>query len=63
MTDNNWLTKQEAADFLQVHPKTLMRWVKVGGLKAYRIGRLVRFNKADLEAYLERQTIVTNEEE
>ncbi|KKN23711.1 hypothetical protein LCGC14_0902120 [marine sediment metagenome] len=60
--ETGYLTKQEAAKLLKVHPRTLMRWVNAGEVKAYRIGPLVRFSETDLQSYMEGQTIVTDEE-
>jgi excisionase family DNA binding protein len=49
-----WLTLTEAAAYLQVHPKTVYRYVKAGRLRQFRragIGR-PRFRREDLEALL-----------
>ena len=50
----NWLTIQEAADYLALHPNTLRRYVSEGKLRAYRSGgiRDLRFRREDLDASL-----------
>lgn len=46
------LTSEQAAAFLQIHPKTLQRMARQGRVPAYRIGDLWRFRASDLEAWL-----------
>lgn len=50
------LTSAEAADFLQVHPKTLKRWRMEGTVPfiRYPSGR-VRFNRAELVVWLDQR--------
>ena len=47
-----WDTGQ-AARYLQVHPRTITRMAKRGGIPAIHLGRLWRFRKSDLDAWLE----------
>ncbi|MGA9665975.1 MAG: helix-turn-helix domain-containing protein [Gallionella sp.] len=51
------LTNEQAAEFLGgIRPNTLEGWrLKGVGPAFYKIGRLVRYDQADLEAYLESQ--------
>jgi excisionase family DNA binding protein len=42
------LTTQEAADALQVHPRTVQRLVERGQLSAVHLGTAVRFDPADI---------------
>ena len=39
-----------AADFLDVHPRTVRRMVSDGELKAYRVGRLVKIDMNEVWA-------------
>lgn len=47
------LTAKEAADLLQVHPKTLQRMARQGRIPAQRIGDLWRFRASELDAWLQ----------
>ncbi len=47
------MTKQEVADYLQVSIRTVERLIKAGKLTAYKIQTNIRFKKADVEDYLE----------
>jgi excisionase family DNA binding protein len=50
------MTPQEVADFLQVPVLTLQTWrAKRKGPRVYRVGRHVRYRRADLEEWLERE--------
>lgn len=47
------LDLQAAAKFAGVHPRTLTKFVRLNVLRTHRIGRLYRFRRADLQAWLE----------
>lgn len=47
-------TVKELADLLRVTEMTIYRWVKRGELAAYQIGRVMRFRRDDIEAFLEK---------
>jgi len=46
------LTAKEAAHHIRLSPKALYQRVERGQLKAYRIGRTLRFRRADLDALM-----------
>ncbi len=47
------LETAEAADYLGVHPKTLVRWVRKGTVRAMRTpGGRYRYRQADLDAFV-----------
>jgi excisionase family DNA binding protein len=50
-----WLKTKEAAEYLQVHPKTLYRYVKAGKLRQYQPGGVgrPRFKREELDALLQ----------
>jgi excisionase family DNA binding protein len=50
-----FLTPQEVSDLLQVSVYTVRRWIKQGELPAYKVGRLWRINKGDLNRWLDQQ--------
>lgn len=50
----NLLNKRQVAELLQISAKTLDLWAqKSQGPKSIRIGRLVRFKKSDVAAFIE----------
>jgi len=49
---NELLTVEEVADFLRVKPSTVYEWAKQGKIPASKVGRLWRFSKQDIEAWV-----------
>ncbi len=47
-----WLTVKEAALFLNIKGKTIYYLVNHGLVPHYRIGKMVRFNKEELENWM-----------
>lgn len=48
------LTTREAAEYLRIHPKHLLKLISKGrSPKHFRNGRLIRFRQSDLAAYVE----------
>ena len=53
-TNSAILTKQQAAEYLQVTPRYIERMVRGGRLRAFKpTGKLVRFRLSDVSAFLE----------
>ena len=50
-----FLTTEEVLEYLQVNLRTVYRLIKAGQLPAVRVGRLWRFRKSDVDAWLDRQ--------
>ena len=50
---NDYLTADEAAQFLKVSLVSIHNWKRDKGLPFYRIGRSIRFKKVDLVAFTE----------
>lgn len=48
-----WLGTKEAARRLGITPRTLYRFIDEGGLPAYRLGRVIRLKRSDVDAYVE----------
>ena len=46
------LTVPEVAEYLRVTPKTVYALVKRGDLPSFRVGRVVRCRKGDVEAFI-----------
>jgi excisionase family DNA binding protein len=52
------LTVFKASQYCNVSPKTIINWVESGHIKAYKtVGGHRRINKADLEAFMNKQGI------
>lgn len=54
-------TIEEVAKELRVNPRTIMRWLKNGSLKGYKLGdgktSLLRITKAEVKRFLEKHKI------
>lgn len=51
--DTVWLDTAAAAELLGVHPRTVTKLAKSGELPSSRIGKLWRFRRRDIEAFLD----------
>jgi excisionase family DNA binding protein len=53
---NDWLTANEAAEYLKVEPRTILRWARERKIPAHPIGgtkrRIWRFLRTELDAML-----------
>ena len=47
------LTADQVAKILQVHPFTVLKFIKQGKLKASKLGRVYRIRKSDVDEFLE----------
>lgn len=47
-----WLSTQEAARRLGITPRTLYRFIDLGDLPAYRLGRVIRLKADDIETFI-----------
>lgn len=52
-----WLSTQDAARRLGVTPRTLYRFIDLGDLPAYRLGRVIRLKADDVDAFIESSRI------
>lgn len=61
--DDPLLTSDEAAAYLDVAKHTLSVWRSTGRyrLPFVKVGRLVRYRKSDLDAFLARRTVGVNQ--
>ena len=48
-----FLTVFKVASLLSVRPSTVYQWVSLGKIPHYRLGRIVRFKRKDLEIWVE----------
>lgn len=52
MTEKEFYKTQELADKLRVNIMTIYRYIKAGKLKAYKIGKEFRIEKAEFERFM-----------
>lgn len=52
-----YLTIQEVSSYLNIKAKTLYAMVSAGEIQHYRIGRLLRFTKEHIDAWLETKKV------
>lgn len=53
LLDQEILTAEQAAEYLQVHRMTLYRYIREGLLPAVRLGKMYRLFRRDVEAFLD----------
>ncbi len=63
MDDNTVLTTQEVADLLKIAKNTVYELIKRGELNAYRVGKKVRIDRADVEEYKNRTKKIKSNQE
>ena len=49
------LTIDDVAEFLQVNPMTIYSWVRDGKIPAFKIGKVLRFKKSEIDAWLKKK--------
>lgn len=54
---------KEVASYLRLKESTVYAWAKNGTIPAFRLGRLWRFRRADLDAWLENQRLTSIEDD
>ncbi len=52
-----WLSTQDAARRLGITPRTLYRFIDLGELPAYRLGRVIRLKADDVATFIEASRI------
>ena len=55
------LTTEQVADLLQVHPFTVLKYIKDKKLKALKLGRVWRIRESDVEIFLEDRSMASKE--
>lgn len=53
----DWLSTAQAARALGITTRTLYRFVDDGSLPAYKMGRVIRIKRSDLDTFIERSRI------
>jgi len=52
MSDKKYLTVKQAADILQVDPRTLRRYLKEGEIPGIKLGNRWRIDRDDLDEFM-----------
>lgn len=52
MSDQKWLTPAEVAGMLQVHEKTVRRWLNEGTLRGSLLGRVWRVSPVAIDEFM-----------
>lgn len=50
------LTPDQVASILQIHPLTVLKYIKQGKLKGAKLGRVYRIRESDVEKFLDQST-------
>ena len=50
--EENWIGIPEAASYLGVTTDTIRNWIKKTNIPAHKIGKLWRFKKSELDAWI-----------
>jgi len=50
-------TTEQVANLLQIHPLTVLKYIKAGRLKAIRLGRVYRVSDTALQKFLEDEVV------
>ncbi|MDP2643151.1 MAG: helix-turn-helix domain-containing protein [Candidatus Peregrinibacteria bacterium] len=51
--EEKFLTTDQVAQILQVHPFTILKFLKEGKLNGIKLGRVYRIKKSDVEEFIE----------
>ncbi len=54
MAEEKLLTPAQVADRLQIHERTVTRWLRDGYLRGFKLGKEWRIAPADLNAFIEK---------
>jgi excisionase family DNA binding protein len=52
MTDDRWLSVEEISVHLGVAKDSIYRWIERRGLPAHKVGKLWKFKKAEVDAWV-----------
>jgi excisionase family DNA binding protein len=55
-----WMTLRDVADYLSIPPSTVYKLKARGKIRGYRVGRNLRFDRAEVDADVKRTTLKTS---
>jgi putative molybdopterin biosynthesis protein len=61
--DRKLLSLKEAAELLGIHYTTMRQYVRKGKFPVIRIGRLLKIEASDLEAYIRNNKVILSEDD
>ena len=53
----SWMSSKDAAQRIGITPRTLYRFIDEGQIPAYRIGRVIRLQRPDVESFIEQSRV------
>jgi excisionase family DNA binding protein len=53
MLDENLITPGQVAERLQIHERTVTRWLRMGYLRGFKLGKEWRVSPRDLQTFME----------
>ena len=63
MSSDQLMDIKDVATYLRVKESTVYTWAQAGKLPAFRLGRLWRFRRRDLDDWLEKKRLQQTEDE
>ncbi|MCK7583464.1 MAG: helix-turn-helix domain-containing protein [Chromatiales bacterium] len=57
MTDERWLSVDDVAAYLGIRRGTVYKWAERLGLPARKVGRLLKFKRSEIDAWVERRAV------
>lgn len=54
--DEKIYTTEQVATLLQIHPLTVLKYIKMKKLKAIKLGRVYRIRESALQAFLDQES-------
>jgi len=54
--DEKIYTTEQIADILQIHPLTVLKYIKNGKLKGIKLGRVYRIRDSELQKFLDQES-------
>lgn len=51
--EEKFFTTEQVANILQVHPFTILKFIKAGKLKGVKLGRVYRIKEGDMKEFIE----------
>ena len=58
-----WLSVEDIANELSIHPDTVRGWIRAKQLKAFKFGRDYRVKREDYDKFVEEHATISDDEE